>query len=98
MWRVPENNQDIFFSVGDVECEIMFRLDDADDVANLNSLELTFAWFNECRDIAPEIIDAMSKRVGRFPARKMGVQLGTACGVILTRRLWTLGGITRWNT
>ena len=63
----------IFFSVGDVECEIMFRaLDDADDVANLNSLELTFAWFNECRDIAPEIIDAMSKRVGRFPSPKDG--------------------------
>ena len=36
-----------FFKVGDVECEVMFRaLDDADDVANLNSLELTFAWFN----------------------------------------------------
>jgi hypothetical protein len=51
----------------------MFRaLDDADDVANLNSLELTFAWFNECRDIAPEIIDAMSKRVGRFPSNKDG--------------------------
>lgn len=62
-----------FFKVGDIECEIMFRaLDDADDVANLNSLELTFAWFNECRDIAPEIIDAMSKRVGRFPSNKDG--------------------------
>jgi hypothetical protein len=62
-----------FLSIGDVECEIMFRaLDDADDVANLNSLELTFAWFNECRDIAPEIVDAMSKRVGRFPSNKDG--------------------------
>ena len=62
-----------FFKVGDVECEVMFRaLDDADDVANLNSLELTFAWFNECRDIAPEIVDAMSKRVGRFPSKKDG--------------------------
>ena len=62
-----------FFSVGDVECEIMFRaLDDADDVANLNSLELTFAWFNECRDIHPDIVDAMSKRVGRFPSAKDG--------------------------
>ena len=57
-----------FFKVGDIECEIMFRaLDDADDVANLNSLELTFAWFNECQDIHPDIIAAMSKRVGRFP-------------------------------
>lgn len=62
-----------FFKVGDVEAEIMFRaLDDADDVANLNSLELTGAWFNECRDIAPEIVDAMSKRVGRFPSKKDG--------------------------
>lgn len=60
-----------YFQVGDVQCEIMFRaLDDADDVANLNSLELTFAWFNECRDIHPDIIDAMSKRVGRFPSKK----------------------------
>jgi len=62
-----------FFKVGDVECEIMLRaLDDADDVANLNSLELTFAWFNECRDIHPDIVDAMSKRIGRFPSAKDG--------------------------
>ena len=62
-----------FFKVGDVECEIMFRaLDDADDVANLNSLELSFAWFNECRDIHPDIVDAMSKRIGRFPSAKDG--------------------------
>jgi len=62
-----------FFKVGDIECEVMFRaLDDADDVRNLNSLELTFAWFNECRDIHPDIIDAMSKRVGRYPSKKDG--------------------------
>ena len=62
-----------FFKVGDIECEIMFRaLDDSDDVANLNSLELTFAWFNECRDINPDIVDAMSKRIGRFPSSKDG--------------------------
>ena len=62
-----------FFKVGDIECEVMFRaLDDSDDVANLNSLELTFAWFNECRDINPDIVDAMSKRIGRFPSNKDG--------------------------
>lgn len=59
--------------LGDVEAEIMFRaLDDSDDVANLNSLELTGAWFNECRDIHPDIVDAMSKRIGRFPSKKDG--------------------------
>jgi hypothetical protein len=62
-----------FFKMGDVECEIMFRaLDDSDDVANLNSLEATFAWVNESRDIHPDILDALSKRVGRFPSKKDG--------------------------
>ena len=62
-----------FFEVGDVRCEIMFRaLDDADDVANLTSLELTGAWMNECRDIHPEIVEGLSKRVGRFPSMKDG--------------------------
>ena len=62
-----------FLTIDDVEAEVMFRaLDDADDVANLNSLELTGAWFNECRDIHPEIVDAMSKRIGRFPSKKDG--------------------------
>jgi len=71
--RFMRTTKTYFFKVGDVECEIMFRaLDDADDVANLNSLELTFAFFNECRDISSEIIDAMSKRVGRFPSSKDG--------------------------
>lgn len=62
-----------FFRIGDIEAEIMFRaLDDADDVANLNSLELTGAWFNECRDIDEAIVDAMSKRIGRYPSKKDG--------------------------
>ena len=48
--RYMRTTKTFFFKVGDVECEVMFRaLDDADDVANLNSLELTFAWFTECR-------------------------------------------------
>jgi hypothetical protein len=62
-----------FLKMGDIECEVMFRgLDHPDDVANLNSLELTFAWFNECRDIDPAIVDAMSKRIGRYPSMKDG--------------------------
>ncbi len=61
------------FKLGDVECEVMFRaLDDANDVANLSSLELTFAWLNECRDISAEIVEAMTKRVGRYPSMKDG--------------------------
>lgn len=71
--RYMRTTKTYFFKVGDVECEVMFRaLDDADDVANLNSLEVTFAWMNECRDIHPDIVDALSKRVGRYPSSKDG--------------------------
>lgn len=71
--RFMRTTKTYYLEMGDVRAEIMFRaLDDAADVANLNSLELTGAWFNECRDIAPEIVDAMSKRIGRFPSAKDG--------------------------
>jgi hypothetical protein len=71
--RFMRTTKTYYLEIGDIVCEVMFRaLDDADDVANLNSLELTGAWFNECRDIAKEIVDAMSKRVGRYPAAKDG--------------------------
>jgi len=71
--RYMRTTKTYFFKVGDIECEVMFRaLDDADDVANLNSLEVTFAWMNECRDIHPEIVDALSKRIGRYPSAKDG--------------------------
>lgn len=71
--RLMRTTKTYFLEIGDIRCEVMFRaLDDADDVANLNSLELTGAWFNECRDIAPEIVDAMSKRIGRYPSKKDG--------------------------
>lgn len=71
--RFMRTTKTYFLEIKDIRAEVMFRaLDDADDVANLNSLELTGAWFNECRDIAPEIVDAMSKRVGRYPSKKDG--------------------------
>ena len=59
-----------YLELGDIRCEVMFRaLDDQDDVRNLLSLELTFAWFNECRDAHPDLVEAMSRRVGRFPKK-----------------------------
>jgi hypothetical protein len=71
--RYMKTTKTYYFEVGDVECEVMFRaLDDAEDVANLTSLELTYAWFNECRDIHPDIIHVMSQRIGRFPSPKDG--------------------------
>lgn len=57
----------------DVECEVMFlALDTPDDVAKLLSLEATFAWLNECREIHQEIVEGLQKRVGRYPPARDG--------------------------
>lgn len=52
----------------DVECEVLFRgLDDANDVRRLLSLQLTFGIMDEFREINPEIFEALTGRVGRYP-------------------------------
>ena len=57
----------------DVECEVMFRpLDTAEDVARVLSLEVTFAIFDEFVQIPRAIVDALSARLGRYPAAKDG--------------------------
>lgn len=58
---------------GDVECEVLFRpLDTPDDVARVLSLEVTFAIIDEFVQIPKAIVDALSARLGRFPAEKDG--------------------------
>ena len=47
-------------------------LDRPSDVRKLLSMELSDAWVNEAREIPKPIIDALSGRVGRYPARKDG--------------------------
>jgi hypothetical protein len=54
-------------------CEVLFRpLDTAQDVARVLSLEVTFALLDEFVQIPREIVDALSARLGRFPASKDG--------------------------
>jgi len=56
-----------------IDAEFIFRaLDDEDDVANLLSLELTGAWFNELRQINTSILAHMGRRVGRYPGGDLG--------------------------
>jgi len=51
------------------EIEVIFRaLDDAKDVRNLLSLELTGAWVDETREVKLEIIKGLLGRIGRFPS------------------------------
>ncbi len=66
-----------------VHCIIHFRaLDKPQDIRNLLSLELTFAWFNEAREIHENIVNAMRGRVGRYPPRdKYGIGGATWKGI-----------------
>lgn len=56
----------------DVECEVLFRgLDGADDVRRLLSLQLTFAFMDEFREIHPDVYNALTGRLGRYPDKTM---------------------------
>lgn len=70
-WLATQNKFILKFN--DVECEVLFRpLDTADDVARVLSLEVTFAILDEFVQIPREIVDALSARLGRYPASKDG--------------------------
>jgi hypothetical protein len=57
----------------DVECEVLFRgLDDPKDVRRLLSLELSFAFMDEYREIHKDIFEALSARIGRYPSMAHG--------------------------
>lgn len=59
----------------DVEAEVLFMsLEDQNDIRKLLSLETTTAFFNEFREISPEVVEGLigTKRVGRYPSLKDG--------------------------
>ena len=53
--------------------EFAFRaLDRPDDIGKLLSLDLTYIWVNEARELPREVIDMAQSRVGRYPSKKNG--------------------------
>jgi hypothetical protein len=57
----------------DLDIEVLFMaLDREDDASKLLSLELSFAWINEAREVPKGIVDALTGRVGRYPAKVEG--------------------------
>jgi hypothetical protein len=52
-----------------------------EDVGKLKGLELTGAWLNEASEMAKQVFDICTQRVGRFPPSKSGGPLWT--GVLL---------------
>jgi len=58
---------------GEFEHEVIFTaLDRPGDIAKLLSLELTWAWVNEAREIEWPIIEMLTTRVGRYPPQRDG--------------------------
>lgn len=73
--RWVSSDRTYFMKFDDVEAEILFMsLEDANDIRKLLSLETTTAFFNEFREINPEIVEGLigTKRVGRYPSAKQG--------------------------
>jgi len=53
-----------------VDMEVLFlALDSPQDVAKLLSLELTWAWINEAREVPKQVLDGLTGRVGRYPSQ-----------------------------
>lgn len=56
-----------------LDMEVMFlALDRPEDVRKLLSLELTWAYINEAREVPKAILDGLTGRVGRFPPVRDG--------------------------
>lgn len=54
-----------------IRIEVLFlAMDRPDDAAKVLSLELTWAWINEAREMAWKVIEAVMGRVGRYPKKE----------------------------
>ncbi len=69
---LEKTNSRFVMEFGDTVCEVLFRgLDDANDVRRLLSLQLTFGMMDEFREIHPDIYNALTGRLGRYPDKTM---------------------------
>lgn len=75
-WRLTDNTFDMKFQLPDgttVHSElVLMPCDTPDDVRRLLSLECSYAWGEECRELDPEVVEALEGRCNRFPNRKSG--------------------------
>ena len=70
-WSVT--NKRFLLKFSDVEAEVLFRpLDTAEDVARVLSLDVSFAILDEFIQLPKAIVEGVSGRLGRYPAKKDG--------------------------
>lgn len=71
--RWDEVNMTLHIIDVDLRVEILFRaLDHLKDIKKLLSLELSWAWLNEAREIPKPVLDMLQGRVGRYPRVRDG--------------------------
>lgn len=75
-WRLTDNTFEMKFALPDgttVHSElVMMPADTPDDVRRLLSLECSYAWGEECRELDPEVVESLEGRCNRFPNRASG--------------------------
>jgi hypothetical protein len=93
-WKLTDLTFEMRFKLKDgtiVEADLlMLPADTPDDVRRLLSVEASFAWAEECREIDPEVFDGLQGRTNRWPSRAMGGV--TYAGVIGTTNPPPIGG------
>lgn len=63
-----------YYEHDDVNAEFIFRsLDKPKDMKKLLSLELTYAYLNELRELSKETLDNITSRLGRYPSMNSGI-------------------------
>jgi hypothetical protein len=76
VWKAVEKTFILMASLPDgtvVESEWLFiALDTPDDVRKALSLETTFLWGNEARELHPDVVDGLLGRLNRYPSMKDG--------------------------
>ena len=75
-WDVPITSHLRIADIGDgtgLDMEVIFlAMDRPEDVGKLKSLELTGAWVNEAVETDKAVVDMLTQRVGRYPAKRRG--------------------------
>lgn len=76
IWKESEKTYYIRQPLADgtrLDHEVWFMpLDTPQDVQRALSLEITFLWCNEVRELAPEVIDGLLARLKRYPSGPLG--------------------------
>lgn len=73
-------NMTALYQHGDVHAEILFRsLDKPSDMSKLLSLEITYAYLNELRELPREALENVTSRLGRYPAVSSGTGATKPC-------------------